>query len=101
LLLVLTDGFGLFILVSALLGFGAVGNDVSVHTVVDVDGVAHLPTGAVAPKEIDGVVRIPDASAEQLRWFAVRDLPTGIVVIAILRLVRGLLKSVRDGAHST
>jgi len=90
-------GFGLFILVGAVFGFGAGGDEVAVHTLVDAHRVAELPTGAIAPDEIEVVVRVQDASLKQLRWFALRDLPSGIVVIALLWLLRGLLKSVRDG----
>jgi hypothetical protein len=97
LLLVVSAGFGLFILGGALFGFGEGGDDVGVHAVVPVDRVADLPAGTISPDEIEIVVRIRDASVEQLRWFAVRDLPGGLVLIAILWLVRGLLKSVRDG----
>ena len=96
-LLVLSAGFGLFILGGALFGFGVGGDDAAVHAVVAADRVADLPAGTIAPDEVEIVVRIRDASTEQLRWFAVRDLPGGLVVVAILWLVRGLLKSVRDG----
>jgi Protein of unknown function (DUF2975) len=97
LLLVFTAGFGLFVVAGAILGFGAGGNDVAVHTTVDADRVDELPPGTVGPDTFDVVVRVRDASAEQLRWFAIRDLPPGIVVIVVLWLIRGLLKSVRDG----
>jgi hypothetical protein len=96
LLLVLGIGFGLYLLVSSVLGFTQ-GDEVAVHTAVDADRVADLPPRAVAPEEVDVVVRVPDPSYEQVWWATLRDLPAAIVVIAVVWLVRGLLKSVRDG----
>ena len=97
-LLFLTVGFGLFLLTGAVFGFGMGGSDVTVYTVVDADRVADLPPGAIAPEEVDVAVRIPEASAEQKRLFALRDFPPMIAFIAALWLVRGLLRSVRDGS---
>lgn len=97
-LLVLGIGFGLFVGVGAIFGFGPGGDEVAVHTIVKAERVADLPGRLVAPDEIEAVVRVTDASLEQMRWFAVRDLPSGILVVVILWLVRGLLSSVRDGS---
>jgi hypothetical protein len=97
LFLILGVGFVLFVLVGAAFGFGLGGDEAAIHTVVDADRVADLPEGAIAPDEIDVIVRIRDATTAQLRWSTWRDLPEGMVVLAILWLVRGLLKSVRDG----
>jgi hypothetical protein len=97
LLLVLSIGFGLLIAVGAIFGFGPGGDDVAVHATVEAEHLAGLPPGTV-DDQIEVVVRVADPDVEQIRWFAVRDLPSGILVIVILWLVRGLLRSVRDGS---
>jgi Protein of unknown function (DUF2975) len=97
-LLFLAIGFGLLLLLGAVFGFGVGGNDVTAYTVVDSDRVADLPPGAIASEEFEVAVRIPNASAEQKRLFALRDLPLIITFGAALWLVRGLLRSVRDGS---
>jgi hypothetical protein len=97
LLLVLSIGFGVFLLVGAIAGFGPNGDAVAIHTDVDAARIADLPKGAVSPDHIDVTVRVNHASRAQLWWAAARDLAPGAVVVAALWLLRGLLKSVRDG----
>lgn len=97
LLLVAAVGFGTFVLVGALAGFGPNGDDVAIHTEVAAERVADLPRGTVAPDDVGVTVRVRDASAAQLRWAAARDLAPSVVVVAVLWLLRGLLRSVRDG----
>lgn len=97
LLLVLSIGFGLYLLVGAVIGIGPGGNEVAVQTQVDAEALPNLPQGAIPPDGVNVTVRVRDATAEQQRWAAGRDLAPGVVVIAITWLLRQLLKSVRDG----
>jgi hypothetical protein len=96
-LLVLSIGFGLFLLVGAVAGFGPSGHEVAVHTRVAATRVAELPKDAVEPDDVGVTVRVRQASREQTRWAAARDLAPGIVVVAAVWLLRGLLTSVRGG----
>ena len=96
-LLVASIAFGLFLVVGAVTGFGPSGDDVAVHTRVEADRVVDLPDATVSPDEVDVVVRVREATTEQLRWAAARDLAPVVLVIATLWLLRGLLRSVRDG----
>src|SRR3954454_910615 len=82
LMLVVSAGFGLFILVAAVAGFGPNGHEVAVHSQVDAERVAGLPEGTVLPDNIKVTVRVRNATREQLRWAAGRDLVPGLVVIA-------------------
>ena len=84
----------LFLVGSAAFGVGS--EAVSVHTRVPADRLANMPQGAVAPDEVDVAVRVHDASAAQKRLFSARDLGPVVVVLAIIWLLRALLKSVRD-----
>lgn len=95
LLLILSIGFGVFALVGAVAGFG--GDDVAVHARVEAERVADLPPGTVAPADVEVTVRVRNASREQLRLAVARDLAPGVAFIAAIWLVRGLLRSVRDG----
>lgn len=97
LLLVVSIGFGVFLLVGAVAGFGPNGGAVAIHTDVDTGRVVDLPRGAMPPDHVDVTVRVNDASRAQLRWAAARDLAPGAVVVAAVWLLRGLLRSVRDG----
>jgi hypothetical protein len=97
LLLVLSIGFGVFLLVGAVAGFGPNGGAVAIHTEVDGERIVDLPRGAMRPDHVDVTVRVGDASRAQLRWAAARDLAPGAVVVAAIWLLRGLLKSVRGG----
>ena len=97
LLLVVSAAFGLFLLVGALAGFGPNGHDVAVHSRVDAEEVAGLPQGTVLPDNLDVTVRVRNATRQQLRWAAGRDLVPGLVIIAATFLLRGLLLSLRDG----
>lgn len=97
LLFVASIGFGVFLLAGAVAGFGPNGDEVAVHTQVAAESVAELPQGAVAPEDIEVTVRVPDATPEQHRLAAARDLAPGLVVVAVTWLLRGLLLSVRDG----
>lgn len=97
LMLVVTVAAGVVIIGGALIGTWWGNDEVSVHTLVDGEQVEGLPEGAVVPDDIEVAVRVTGATDEQLRWFAARDLPYGIVVVAGLWLLRGLLVSVRNG----
>jgi hypothetical protein len=97
LLLVASIGFGVFLLVGAVAGFGPSGDEVAVHSQVDAERAADLPEGTLSPDDIDVTVRVRDATREQLRWAGARDLAPVAVVVAAIWLLRGLLKSVRDG----
>lgn len=97
LLLVVSIGFGVFLLVGAVAGFGPSGDEVAVHTQVDAEHVVDLPEGAVSPDDVEVTVRVRDASQEQHRWAAARDLVPGVLVVVAVWLLRGLLRSVRDG----
>ena len=96
-LLVLTIAIGAFLLAGAVFGFGPSGNEVAVHTTVDAERIADLPASAVATDDIGVVVRVRHATDEQQRWAAARDLVPCVLIAAILWLLRGLLRSVRDG----
>ena len=97
LLLVVSVGFGLFIVVGAVAGFGPNGHEVAVHSQVDAERMVGWPEGTVLPDNINVTVRVQNATREQLRWAAGRDLVPGLIVVAATWLLRGLLRSVRDG----
>ena len=96
-LLVASIAFGAVLAVGALVGFGPGGDDVAVHTDVDVERLTDLPEDTVSPEVVEIVVRIRDATTAQLRWAGLRDLAPGLLVIAGLWLVHSLLRSVRRG----
>lgn len=96
LLLALSIAFGAYFVIGGLFGVGPSGHEASVHTQVDSD-LVRLPEGAMAPDHFNVTVRVPHATLAQVRWFAARDLAPGAVVVAVLWLLRGVLKSVRDG----
>jgi len=96
-MLIVAAGFGIFLLIGALVGFGPNGHEVGVHTQVPGSQVTGLPRGALSPDNFDVIVRVRDASASQIRWVAARDLVPGVLIVAALWLLRQLLVSVRDG----
>ncbi|MBA3652840.1 MAG: DUF2975 domain-containing protein [Actinobacteria bacterium] len=97
LVLVAAIAFGGFGLVGAVFGFGLSGHDVGVHTEVPGSRLSGLPKGAMPPDNVDVIVRVRHASAGQIRLLAARDLAPGLVLIAAIWLLRGLLVSVREG----
>ena len=97
LLLGLTIVFGAFLVGGAVAGFGPGGDEVAVHSRVDVERLAELPHDVVRPDTVDVTIRVRDASEKQIRLAAARDLAPGIVVGVAVWLLRGLLLSVRDG----
>jgi hypothetical protein len=97
LLLVVSVGFGLFMVVGLIAGVGPNGHDVALHTPVTGSHVVGLPDGSIRPEHVDVLVRVRHASREQLAWAAGRDIVPGIVFVAAIWLVRSLLRSVRDG----
>ena len=97
LLLGLTIAFGAFLVVGAVTGFGPSGDEVAVHSRIDVERLAALPEDVVRPDTVDVTIRVRDASDGQIRLAAGRDLAPGIVVGLAVWLLRGLLTSVRDG----
>jgi hypothetical protein len=96
-LLVVSVGFGAFVLIGAAFGFGPSGHDLGIHTKVATTRVADLPPDAITPDRVDVIVRVHHATTAQIRWLAARDLVPGALVIIGLWLIRGLLASVRDG----
>lgn len=97
LLLVLSIAFGVVLVVGAVAGFSPSGHEVAVHTDVATRHVADLPLGAMPRDHVDVAVRVRHATRSQIGWAAGRDLTPGIVVVTVLWLLRGLLRSVRDG----
>jgi len=98
LLLVASIAFGVLLLAGAVAGFGPSGDEVAIHTQVATRGVAELPQDAVAPDDVEVTVRMRDATPRQHRLAAARDLAPSLVVVAVTWLLRGLLRSVRDGS---
>lgn len=94
--LVLGAAFAVLTLVGAAAGIGP-SDTVAVRTRVDGEKLADLPPGVVPAADTHLTVRVADATREQLRWAAARDAaPVAIVLVAIW-LLRGLLRSVRNG----
>jgi hypothetical protein len=96
LLLVVAIGFGALILVGGAFGF-TLGGEIAVHTPVDGDHLSDLPPGAIPPSDVDVTVRVRHPTHEEVRWFALRDVPELLLLIAMLWVVRAVLRSVRDG----
>jgi hypothetical protein len=83
--------------VGAIVGFGPGGDEIAVRTRVSTLSVPDPAAGEVVTDDVDLVVKVVDASDTQHRLALGRDVPAGLVVIAALWLLRGLLRSVRDG----
>jgi hypothetical protein len=96
LLLIGMLAFSAFLVVGAVAGLGPNGHEVRVHTQVDTGRIAGLPHDAIVPDHVDAIVRIRHATAADIRWAAARDLAPGLVLIAGLWILRGVLSSVRD-----
>jgi hypothetical protein len=97
LLLVASIAFGMFLLAGAVGGFGPNGDEVAVHTQVATEDVAELPRDTLAPDDVEVTARVRDATRTQHRLAAARDLAPTLVVLAVIWLLRALLRSVRDG----
>ena len=98
LLLGLTIAFGAFLVGGAVAGFGPGGDEVAVHSRVDVERLAELPEDVVRPDTVDVTIRVRDASEKQIRLAAARDLAPGIVVgVGGVAAAGAPRLSVRDG----
>jgi len=95
-LLVAGIGYGGLLLVGVIVGRGPSGDEVAIHTKVATERVADLPADTLVPEDLEATVRVEDASAEQQRWAAARDLAPVALVLAAVWLLRGVLRSVRD-----
>jgi hypothetical protein len=96
-LLVLTAAFGLFLVVAACFGVTPGGHEVTLHQSFGVDRLSSIPPDALASDKVDVTLRIRDASRRQALLAMGRDLGPGLLVLAVLWFVRGVLRSVRDG----
>jgi hypothetical protein len=96
-MLVVGVAFGAFAVVGAFFGFGPGGDEVGVHTEVSTATFPDPPAGEIVDDDVDVAVRIRDATDEQHRLALGRDLPSGLLVLAALWLLRQVLRSVRDG----
>ncbi|MEY2474389.1 MAG: hypothetical protein QOK28_3718 [Actinomycetota bacterium] len=97
LLLIAAVIFGAVLLVGMVGGFGPNGHEVAVHTTVPASRVSRLPKSTVAASDVKVLVRVRHATKQQQRWASARDLVAVVLVGAVLWLLRGLLRSVRDG----
>jgi hypothetical protein len=88
---------GAVLLVGTIGGFGPNGHEVAVHTTVPASRVSRLPKSTVTASDVKVLVRVKHATKQQQRWASARDLVAVVLVGAILWLLRGLLRSVRDG----
>lgn len=97
LLLVAAIVFGAFLIAAAVAGLGSGGDEVAVHSQIDVERLADLPQGVVRPDTVEVTIRVADASQKQLRLAAARDLAPVLIIGVAVWLLRGVLRSVRDG----
>ena len=97
LLLVAAMAFGLYLVGSALDGVIRGGHELKVHQEVNADEVSSLPAIVDRPQRVPVTVHIEDARPNQVLGSLGRDLPAVTLVVAILWLLRLLLRSVRAG----
>ncbi len=97
LLLIAGIAFGVFLVGSALDGVIRGGHEIAVRQEVSSAEVSSLPHTVERPERIPVTVHIKDARPNQVLGSLGRDLPAVILVVAVLWLVRRLLRSVRDG----
>jgi hypothetical protein len=97
LLLVAAIAFGVFLVGSALDGAIRGGHDLAVRQEVSVDEVSSLPPTVDRPQMVPVTVHIDDARPNQVLGSLGRDLVAVTLVVAVLWLLRLLLRSVRDG----
>jgi hypothetical protein len=97
LLLILSAVFGVYVLASGLVGAIRGGHEVVAHQEVAVGTIDSLPENAVGPERLRVPLRIEDASPEQNLYAVGRDIVPGLLVIAVLWLLRRILVSVRQG----
>ena len=96
-LLVAGIAFGVFLVASALDGAIRGGHELAVHQEVSADEVSSLPPTVDRPQTVPVTVHIKDARPNQVFVFMARDLVAVALVVALLWLLRLLLRSVRDG----
>jgi DUF2975 family protein len=89
--------FGVFVVASALDGAVRGGHEIAVHQEVRADEVNSLPLTVDRPETVPVTVHIEDARPNQVFVSAGRDLVAVTLVVAVLWLLRLLLRSVRDG----
>ena len=97
LLLVAGIAFGIFLVGSALDGAIRGGHDLAVHQEVSVDELTSLPANVDRPEMVGVTLHIKDARPNQVFAYLGRDLSGVVLVVAVLWLLRLLLRSVRDG----
>ncbi|MDQ3147677.1 MAG: DUF2975 domain-containing protein [Actinomycetota bacterium] len=97
LFLVAGIAFGVFLVGSALAGAIGGGHELAVHQEVSTDEVSSLPPTVDRPATVPVTVHIEDARPNQVLVFLGRDLMAVTLIVAMLWLLRLLLRSVRDG----
>jgi hypothetical protein len=97
LLLILSAVFVVYVLASGLVGAIRGGHEVVAHQEIAVGTIDSLPENAVGPERLRVPLRIKDASPEQNLYAIGRDIVPGLLVIAVLWLLRRILVSVRQG----
>jgi hypothetical protein len=97
LLLLAGIAFGVFLVGSALDGAIRGGHELTVHQEVNADEVTALPATVDRPQWVPVTVHIKDARPNQIFVSLGRDLVAVTLVVALLWLLRLLLRSVRDG----
>jgi hypothetical protein len=97
LFLVVGVAFGIFVVASAVDGAVRGGHEIAVHQEVTIDQVATLPPTVDRPATVPVTVHIEDARPNQILAVLVRDLSVVALVVAVLWMLRLLLRSVRDG----
>ena len=97
LLLVAAIAFAVFLVGSALDGVIRGGHEIAVHQEINADEVSSLPPTVDRPQTVPVTVHIEDARPNQVLGSLGRDLPAVSLVVAMLWLLRLLLRSVRDG----
>jgi hypothetical protein len=96
-LLVAAIAFGIFLVGSALDGAIRGGHDITVHQEVRADEVTSLPATVDRPEMVGVTLHIKDARPNQVFVHLGRDLTAVVLAVAVLWLLRLLLRSVRDG----
>lgn len=97
LLLVLSVGWGLLTIASSVTRSTGLYREITVHQSVETSRLGSLPPTVVRPTRVPVIVRIPSPSRRQQLMAAGRDLSYVALTVAIMWLLRALLRSVRQG----
>lgn len=97
LFLVFGAAFRVFLAGSAVEGAVRGGHELAVHQEVSADDVSSLPPTVDRPEIVPVAIHIEDARPNQVYVSLARDLVAVTLVVAILWLMRLLLRSVREG----